>query len=289
MGELPNDDAAMMRSLIMSTPLPSARTQVAFDPRYGQIAAQTLLLSLTLFWLDFGPTPAQVCVYLGGTQAIELLRARLARDAVNWKSALSTGLSLSLLLRTHEVALWFLACLIAMGSKYLLRVNGKHLFNPSAFAIVAMLLLSREVWVSPGQWGTTLWLLALGVSMSGLILTRVARVDIALAFFAAHAGLLLLRALWLGDPLTIPLHQLQSGSVLIFALFMLTDPRSTPDRRIARVVFGAAVAVLTHALLFRWQVREAVFYSLILVSCLTPLLDRIWPGPRFVWPEQSGV
>jgi Na+-transporting NADH:ubiquinone oxidoreductase subunit NqrB len=284
-----DDVSVMTRSQTIGPVAPSNPTRVAFDPRTGQIAAQCLLLLLELFWLDFGPSLAQVLVFIAGTQAMELLRARVAREAVNWKSALSTGLSLSLLLRTHEPALWLAACAIAIGSKYLLRVNGKHLFNPSAFAIVALLLLSRQVWVSPGQWGTTLWLLALSVSMGGLILTRVARVDIALAFFAAHAGLLLSRAVWLGDPLTIPLHQLQSGSVLIFAMFMLTDPRSTPDGAMARVVFGAAVAVLAHALLFRWQVREAVFYALILISCVTPLLDRIWPGPRFVWPVQSGV
>ena len=45
------------------------------------------------------------------------------------------------------------APVLAIGSKFLFRVRGKHLFNPAAFAIVALLLTSDEVWVSPGQWG----------------------------------------------------------------------------------------------------------------------------------------
>jgi Na+-transporting NADH:ubiquinone oxidoreductase subunit NqrB len=283
----------MMSSQVLAGPIAIDHTGPVpggvIDPRYGQIVAQCTLLALELFWLDFGPSPLQALVFIAGTQAMEAARARLLHDAINWKSALSTGLSLSLLLRTHEPLLWIAACVIGMGSKFVLRLNGKHMFNPSAFAIVALLLVSNRVWVSPGQWGTQLWLVALAVSMGCLILSRVARLDITLAFFATHAALLFVRAWNLGDPLAIPLHQLQSGSVLIFGLFMLTDPRSTRDSRAGRLLFAAAVALLAHELLFRWQVREGVFYALVLVSCATPILDRILPGPRFAWPRPHGV
>ena len=50
------------------------------------------------------------------------------------------------------------------------------------------------------------------------------------SFSALTRRLLLARAFWLGDPLAIPLHQMQSGSLLIFAFFMISDPRTTPDR-----------------------------------------------------------
>lgn len=263
--------------------------RLAFDPRYGQMTAQATLLALVLFWLDFGPSPSQVSVYLTMALGLEGMRAWWTGTAFNWKSAVSTGLSLSLLLRTHEPLLWMAAAAIAMGSKFLIRVNGKHLFNPSAFAIAVLLLTSDQVWVSPGQWGTLLWLIALAGSMGCLILSRVARLDISLAFLATHTALLLARAWTLGDPLAIPLHQLQSGSILIFSLFMITDPRSTPDSRAGRVLFGAAVAVAAHWLLFRWQVREGVFHALILVSCATPLIDRFLPGSRFQWTRPKGV
>jgi enediyne biosynthesis protein E5 len=275
-------------SRVMAGGFALGRPRFFLDPRHGQIAAQTAFLILELTWLDFGPSPAQVAVLIGGGLLLDALRARLTRTPPNWRSALATGLSASLLLRTDDPLLWLAGCGLAIGSKMLFRVNGKHLFNPSAFAIVVLLLTSNEVWVSPGQWGTRLWLAALALAMGCLILSRVARLDLALAFLGVHAALLLLRALALGDPLVIPLHQVQSGGVLIFALFMLTDPRSTPDSPMGRLVFGTAVAVLAHLLLFIGEVREGMFYALILVSCVTPFIDRVWPGERFAWPDKSG-
>jgi Na+-translocating ferredoxin:NAD+ oxidoreductase RnfD subunit len=270
------------------TGLPAvSRRNLSLDPRYGQMAAQSTLLLIELVWLDFGPSPLQAAVYIVAALLMEAAHARWTGTTRNWKSAASTGLSLSLLLRTHNPLLWVAASVIAMGSKYLIRSNGKHRFNPSAFAIVALLLTSSQVWVSPGQWGTRLWLLALAGSMGCLILSRVARLDIACAFLSCHAALLLFRAWSLGDPLAIALHQVQSGALLIFALFMLTDPRSTPDSRSGRLLFGAATAGIAHILLFRFQIREGLLFALILVSCATPLIDRLWPGSRFAWPRHE--
>src|SRR4051812_18769053 len=120
------------------------RPGFAFDPRFGQIAAQSTLLVLELTWLDFGPSPLQAAVFIAGTLSLELVRASASRTAFNWRSVVSTGLSLSLLLRTHEPLLWLVACVLGVGSKIVLRANGKHLFNPSAFAIVVLLLASDQ-------------------------------------------------------------------------------------------------------------------------------------------------
>lgn len=261
---------------------------VVRDPRTIQIAAQTTFLVLETVWLDFGPSLPQVATFIVTALAMECAHARIVRVSINWKSALSAALSLSLLLRTAAPLLWIAAAMLAIGSKYSIRYTGKHLFNPSAFAIVALLLSTDQVWVAPGQWGTTIWLTALAATFGGLVLTRVARLDLAATFLVTHFGLLLFRAWYLGDPLTIPLHQIQSGGLLIFSMFMITDPRSTPDSRTGRMLFAAAIAVLAHAFLFRWQVREGVFYALLLVSCCTPIIDRVWPGPRFAWPGTSG-
>ena len=258
---------------------------VARDPRTIQIAAQSAFLVLETVWLDFGPAIPQAATFVVTALLMELARARLTGTPLNWKSALSTGLSLSLLLRTQAPLLWVAAAVLAIGSKFLIRIGGKHLFNPSAFAIVALLLATNSVWVSPGLWGTAIWLTALAGTLGGLILTRVARLDLALTFLTSHMALLLARAWYLGDPLAIPLHQIQSGGLLIFALFMITDPRSTPDSRTGRILFATAIAVLAHVFLFHWQIREGVFYALVLVSCATPIIDRFWPAPRFAWPQ----
>ena len=139
------------------------------------------------------------------------------------------------------------------------------------------------MWISPGQWGTSVWLAALLVFFAILVLQAAQRSDIALFFLGSHAALLVARAVWLGDPLAIPLHQLQSGSLLIFAFFMISDPRTAPDSRLGRLLFAVSVAALGHYLAFFMQMRPALYVALIALSPLTLLLDRIIPAKRFTW------
>ena len=148
---------------------------------------------------------------------------------------------------------------------------------------------SGDVWVSPGQWGSSVWLAFLLVCCGGLVLQRAARADTAIVFLGAYAGLLLLRAVMLGDPMAIPLHQLQSGALLIFAFFMITDPRSTPDRRVGRVLFAVAVAVFAYSLQFDSQIRAGLFFALAALSPMTPLIDRLFPAARFAWRRPMEV
>ena len=89
--------------------------------------------------------------------------------------------------------------------------------------------------------------------------------------------------MWLGDPLAIPLHQLQSGSLLIFAFFMISDPRTSPDSRLGRFIFAVSVALLAHYLAFFMQMRPALYVALIALSPLILLIDRILPAERFAW------
>jgi len=115
------------------------------------------------------------------------------------------------------------------------------------------------------------------------VLHAARRSDVAIFFLVSHAALLFARALWLGDPLAIPLHQLQSGSLLIFSFFMISDPRTTPDSRLGRFLFAVSVAALGHWLTFFMQMRPALYVALIALSPLILLLDRILPAERFTW------
>jgi enediyne biosynthesis protein E5 len=119
------------------------------------------------------------------------------------------------------------------------------------------------------------------------VLHAARRSDIAVFFLAAHAALLLARALWLGDPLAIPVHQLQSGSLLIFSFFMISDPRTAPDSRLGRFIFALAVALLGHYLAFFMQMRPALYFALIALSPLVLLIDRIFPAERFLWSRPA--
>jgi enediyne biosynthesis protein E5 len=254
------------------------------DARHFQTAALSSLLIINFFRIDFGARPLYSALAIAAALLTQIVCARLSGSPrIDLRSPLITGLSLSLLLRANAAWLPALAGVIAIASKYVLRIDDRHIFNPAGFAIVLLLLVSNGVWISPGQWGTSIWLAALVALFAILVLQAAQRSDVALFFLGAHAALLSARAYWLGDPLAIPLHQMQSGSLLIFAFFMISDPKTTPDSRIAGLLFALAVAALGHYLAFFMQMRPALYVALIVVSPATPLLNRIMPAKKFEW------
>lgn len=259
------------------------------DPRWFQIGSLLLLLGANIAWFDFGARPVQTLVTLAAAIGVQWLACRALTLWFDPLSPLITGLSLSLLLRTNDPALWVAAPAIAIGSKMLLRIRGKHVFNPANIGIVALIAAGADVWVSPGQWGATGWLAALLLSLGALVLGRARRADTAAVFIAAYAGLLFLRAARLGDPAAIPLHQLMSGSLLLFTCFMITDPRSTPDHPAGRALFAIAVAALAYHLQFDRQVRPGLFLALAAVSVTTPLIDAAFRAARYRWPAPTMI
>jgi hypothetical protein len=201
----------------------------------------------------------------------------------NWRSPLITSLGLSLLLRVDHLPTMALAGCLAITSKFVLRVGDKHFFNPANFGIVAVLLLTRDAWVSPGQWGEEAWYALTFLGAGGLVLKRVGRWDTTAAFLGSYAALEALRNLWLGWSWDVWGHRLMSGSLLLFALFMVTDPRAIPNARPARLIWAAAIALVTFGLRNFLYLPTAVFWALFALSPLTLLLDTLWAAPRFTW------
>jgi enediyne biosynthesis protein E5 len=258
------------------------------DARHYQIAALSTLLIFNFGWLDFGARPLNSALAIVSSFATQALCSRYyGLPSIDLRSPLITGLSLSLLLRADEAWLHALAGVIGIGSKFVLRIDGKHIWNPAGLAIVVLLLTSNNVWISPGQWGSAVWFAALLGFFAILVLHAARRSDMALFFLGSHAALLFARAWWLGDPIAIPIHQLQSGSLLIFTFFMISDPRTSPDARLGRFLFAASVAVLGHYLAFFMQMRPALYFALIAISPLTLLIDRILPAERFAWTKPA--
>ncbi|MEL6979168.1 MAG: RnfABCDGE type electron transport complex subunit D [Pseudomonadota bacterium] len=256
-----------------------ARPRLA-DPRIGQIIALSALASAGVFALGFDVHPAHALIAFGaalGVQAAASLALRLRFDPL---SPAITALSLSILFRAEAVWLVALAAAIAIGSKFVLRWNGRHLFNPAALALVATPLLAAPLfdlgaWVSPGQWGALgLWAVivaGIGATVAG----RAARLDTTLTFLAVWAALIFGRAAWVGDPIAIPLWQLQSGAILVFAFHMISDPATTPLRRDMRLLHAALVAALGFALQRAWITDIGPILALVLLAPLVPALDWI--------------
>jgi Na+-transporting NADH:ubiquinone oxidoreductase subunit NqrB len=254
------------------------------DARHYQIAALATLVIFNFGWIDFGARPLNSAFALIGALVTQVLCSRFAGIPLDLRSPLITGLSLSLLLRADEPWIHLIAGVIAIGSKFVLRIDGKHIWNPAGFAIVALLFTAKShVWISPGSWGSTAWLAALLVFFAILVLGAARRSDIAIFFLGTHAALLFARALWLGDPLAIPAHQLQSGSLLIFTFFMISDPRTSPDSRLGRFIFAGSVALAAHYMAFFMQMRPALYIALIALAPFVILIDRFLPAQRFAW------
>ena len=259
------------------------------DPRVYQIAVLSGLLVYGVCRLDFEISFSQAAVTLLGVLMVQWLGTRLAgAGTFEPKSALISGLSLCLLLRTNFLWLAAAGAGAAVGSKFLLRWRGKHLFNPTNFTLVLLLVCADGcAWVSPGQWGSVAFFAFGLVCLGGLVVTRAGRADAALSFLAFYLGLVFARSAWLGEPLAIPLHRMQSGTLLIFAFFMISDPRTTPDSRAGRIVFALLVATGAWYVQFRLFRTNGLLWSLASCALLVPILDRLLPGTRHAWQPLS--
>jgi Na+-transporting NADH:ubiquinone oxidoreductase subunit NqrB len=258
------------------------------DPRYYQIAVLASLVCFGVVALDFGIHWQNAVTIISTALAMQFLGtlyAKLLRfDPL---SPLITSLSLTLLLRTDEVALAAAAAALAIGSKFLIRFHGKHVFNPANMALVTLMLASDQAWVSSGQWGSA----AIGAfalaCLGFLVLTRARRAETTIAFLLIYASLLFGRAVWLGDPLAIPMHQIQNGALLIFAFFMISDPKTTPNSAAGRVLFAAVVAIIAFTIQFIYYEPNGPILALIISAPAVPLIDMIMQGRIYQWARPA--
>ena len=264
------------------------KTQLSsLDPRLYQIASLSTLLLYGLIWLHFDVSSWQIAITLGTALLTQYAGTRYFNlPSFDPRSPLISALSLCLLLRTNDLPVAALAAFIAIGSKFVIRWKDKHLFNPTNLALVIM-LAGGIGWISPGQWGQVAWFGFLIACLGSLVVTRAARADVTLAFLAFYVGLLIARALWLGDPPTIPLHQIESGTLLIFAFFMISDPKTTPDSRTGRIVYALIVALAALYVQFGLFRPNGPLWGLIACAPLVPLLDRLLPGLQYDWANPS--
>ena len=267
----------------MNHPGPQLRLR---DARLYQIATLASLLAYGMGWLAFDVGGIQVAATIAtalAAQAVFDLAEGRPATAINVKSALISGLSLCLLLRTNDVGLAVVAAFVAIAGKFLVRVGGKHVFNPTNGGLVAMMLLTDQVWVSPGQWGDAAFFAFLIACLGGLVASRASRSDVTYAFLGFYIALVVGRSLWLGEPLAIAWHRLQNGAFLLFTFFMISDPKTTPDSRLGRIVFALLVALGAAYVQFALFRTNGLLWSLAAAAPLVPLLDRLLPGARYQW------
>src|SRR3984893_1692197 len=304
--------------------LPSLR-----DPRLHVAMVLMTLQVLGQTVLGFRLSITQILVCLAAGALIEFVVAFFKDKAIMWPaSGLLTGNSTAFILRvpgtlhgqwwsTHGIEIFIGVVALGMATKYLIRWRGRHIFNPSNVALVlAFVALGPQRtepldlwWIPMGPWMIATY--AILVVGGLLIAWELKLLGLVLGFWAAFASFATLALLWVPDHCMVAswhvtplcgrdLQQLlvTSPEILIFALFMVPDPRTVPDGPLARIVLGVVVAALAVLLLgpttLEFWTKTAILASLViacalrfaLAAFLAPFEDvewREWMFGDFRW------
>ncbi len=194
-------------------------------------------------------------------------------------SAYITGISVGILIRSPAFWPYPLCSVISIASKYVLRVKGRHLWNPSNFGICVLLFLAPETVASLSvQWGNFIWPMLVIWILGSIIIWRAHRFHICATYVISFFAFAFLRSWITGDswqaeiaPITGPMYQL-------FVFFMITDPRTTVRSKTGQCVVAFVVA-LAEMMLRLNQVIYAPLYALFIVGPAA-LLIEIWLDSR---------
>jgi Na+-transporting NADH:ubiquinone oxidoreductase subunit NqrB len=267
----------------------------ALDPRYFQIIFQLIFLFYGIYYLQWYADWLHYSISIGGCllfnyafESIQKGKLLSFSGTQGWRlwsfSILISAASLCLLLKTNYWWVSLLAAFLTVASKYIFRFRHKHIFNPSAFGIVATLLITNDAWLSPGQWGSNAVIFFFVLTLGTIVVTRVQKLDVSLAFLISFIGLLYWRQVYvLHWPLDHFIHSVSTGSLLLFSFFMISDPKTSPDHPVARIVWALLIAAIAFYLTaFKWKYNTAI-WVLVAVAPLVPLLNSFFKAKSFQW------
>jgi hypothetical protein len=286
--------------------LPSLR-----DPRLHLASVIISVHILGQLGLHFRVSVPQILVAIVTCALIEVVWTFHRTRSIVWPaSAMLTGSGVALILRVASTEPgdhwtwhgWHVFAAVAGASlvtKYAIKYRSTHVFNPSNVGLVAAFLLLGSTRVEPLDfwWGPLDgWLiLAYAIILTGglLITSRLRLLGMSAAFwatFAAGLGVLAasghcITARWSADPVcgarfwwVVAL----SPEILIFLFFMITDPKTTPRPRTARIAFGAAVAVASILLIApqttEFSAKVALLAGLVVLCVVRQLVIRFAPA-----------
>jgi Na+-translocating ferredoxin:NAD+ oxidoreductase RnfD subunit len=208
---------------------------------------------------------------------LELALGRLVYGKFpNLASSYITGISVGILIRSPAFWPYALCSAISITSKYVIRWKGRHLWNPSNFAICVLLLLAPEaVSTLSIQWGNAIWPLLIVWTLGAFITWRVNRFHITATYVLSFCAFAALRGLITGHgflaevaPITGPMYQL-------FIFFMITDPRTTVKTKWAQCLVAFLVALMEMVLRLAENIH-APYYALTAVGPVALAFETWW-------------
>lgn len=256
------------------------------DPRYLIAFLITLVLVVAQLRYHVVGGYDRLAIALSTCLVTEALLSWFMRGrVVNLQSAYISGISLTLLLKPQGGVLWWfvLGGFIAIASKHVLQYRDNHVWNPTNFAITALLLAApNHISVLSHQWGNDLTTNLVIWTFGLIIVTRVRVVHITLSYVAAFLVLNSLRAVLLHQPVLPEIAPITGPMYQLFVFFMITDPRTIVRDRRKQVVVAIVIAFVETVIRFGsdqgWPLPTAfnvgpAFLALAIVGPIAKLID----------------
>jgi Na+-translocating ferredoxin:NAD+ oxidoreductase RnfD subunit len=262
---------------VTTTPLGITRPgRFRFENRY--IAPLFITCILLVGHLSYGILESYQKTALAIAAAIvaELILGRILFGKwLNLASAYITGISVGILVRSPAYWPYALCSVISIMSKYVLRVKGRHIWNPSNFGIAALLFLAPETMaVLSIQWGNNLLPIVVIWTLGSIIIWRAGRFHISATYVVSFFMFAFLRAWITGHPWQAEVAPITGPMYQLFVFFMITDPKTTVRTRTGQCVVAFCVALMEFFLRLD-QVVYAPIFALFFVGPAANL-SEIW-------------
>jgi len=247
---------------------------LGIDPRYLAPILVTLVLIMGQLAFGFLESWTRTALAIATCIAMEMVLGRLFWG--QWPhlaSAYISGISIGMLIRSPEFWPYLLCAAIAITSKYVLRVDGRHIWNPSNFAIVAMLVLASDVVASLSvQWGNNLLPVIVVWCFGAVIIHKLGRFHITLTYVASFLFFSVLRAVVTGHPWAAEVAPITGPMYQLYIFFMITDPKTTVHTKRGQVLVAFLVAA-AEAVFRLLQFVHAPYYALFVVGPAANLIE----------------
>ena len=244
------------------------------DKRYLAPILVTVVLIVGQLTFGFLESWSRTFLAIVTAMGVELVLARLFTGSwPHLASAYISGISVGMLVRSPAIWPYALCSAISITSKYVLRVNGRHIWNPSNFGIVAMLVLAADSVAGLSvQWGNNLLPMIVVWCFGSIIIHSLGRFHITVTYVVSFLAFAFLRAAITGHPFVSEAAPITGPMYQLYIFFMITDPKTTVKSYTGQCVVAFLVAA-TEAGLRLMQFVHAPYYALFLVGPAANLVE----------------
>lgn len=263
------------------------------DPRLFMSGVLIIYTLVGQIFLSFDHQWIQIIVSVLVACTLDtLLSFWKTRQIVLPLSGLITGLGLGLLVEAIPLWPFVVAPILAIGAKGLIRFQGRNIFNPSNFGLTVLLLVTPvTVTTLAAQWSGSMLIVMVVFVIGGFTTFRVSRWDLVLSFIGGFAIMALIEQFITHNGFAFVYGPMIGTAFQLFTLSMLTDPKTTPDTRRMRIVFGLTIAVID-GILRLMSIQNSPFIALFFVSAWVPVLRlamKSWRTRRAALSDEQVV